>query len=80
MNNRTLFGVLSILFNSIGVPSFMNGYILQGVLRIVLSLCTLNIGAIIFFIIGLINGIKILQMSDAEFEAQKANFGAKLFG
>ena len=54
MNNRTLFGVLSI--------------------------CTLNIGAIVFFIIGLINGIKILQMSDAEFEAQKANFGAKLFG
>lgn len=80
MNNRTLFGVLSILFNQLGVPSFMNGYVAQGIIRLVLTFFTFGIGAAVLFIIGLINGIKILQMTDAQFEAEKANFGAKLFG
>ena len=83
MNNRVLFGVLSILFNAYGIPSFMNGYIAQGILRIAITLVgsiLAGIPGLILFILGLINGIKILQMNDEQFEAEKANFGAKLFG
>lgn len=82
MNNRILFGILSIL-NAYGIPSFMNGYISQGILRIVITLVgtiLAGIPGIILLVLGVINCIKILQMTDEQFEAEKANFGAKLFG
>ena len=71
MDNRVLFGVLTILFNNIGVPCFILGKAKAGILRIVLNFVTCGIVGIINFIKGIILGIKILKMTDEEYAAQK---------
>ena len=67
MENKVLFGIMTIIFNWAGVPQFMKGEIGKGILHIVLSCFTCNVGATVLFILGLIEGIKILKMSDAEY-------------
>ena len=74
MNNKVLFGVLTILLNGYGVPCFMQGQIKAGVLRIVLGIVTFGVIYIINFVKGIILGIKILKMSDAEFEEAKKEY------
>ncbi len=71
MDNRILFGIMTIIFNSIGVPCFMAGKTKAGVLRIVLAVVTFGIIGFINEIMGIIQGIKILCMSDTDFAAQK---------
>lgn len=76
--DKTLFAIMAILFNGLGVPSFMLGNTKQGVLHIVLTVVLSFIGVgivfeIIFFVYGLLAGIKVLQMSDEEFEQEKNN-------
>ena len=69
MDNKVLFGVMTIIFNSIGVPCFMAGKVGAGILRIVLGIVTCEVVAIINTVLGIIQGIKILQMSDEEYAA-----------
>lgn len=69
--NKTVFGILTIIFNSYGVPCFIQGKVKTGILRIVLAIVTCGIIGIINFIKGIILGINILKMTDEEFEAQK---------
>lgn len=69
--NKTVFGILTILFNSYGVPCFIQGKVKTGILRIVLGVVTCGIIGIINVIKGIILGIQILKMTDEEFEAQK---------
>ena len=69
MNNKILFGIMTIIFNSCGVPCFMVGKIKAGIFRIILGYITFGIVAIINEIKGIIGGIKILRMSDEEFAA-----------
>lgn len=77
MDNKVLFGVLTIIFNGIGVPCFMQGQIKTGVLRIVLGIVTFGVIEIINLVKGIILGIKILQMSDEEYaEARKSYIGS----
>ena len=45
----------------------MKGDIGKGILHIVLTFCTCGVGEVVLFILGLIEGIKILKMSDAEY-------------
>ncbi len=71
MENRILFGVMTIIFNSIGVPCFMAGKVKTGVWRIVLGIVTCGVISFINEIMGIIMGIKILCMSDEEFAAKK---------
>ena len=71
MDNRILFGIMCIIFNSYGVPCFMQGKVKTGVLRIVLGVVTFGIVGIINVVKGIILGIKVLQMTDEEFAAQK---------
>ena len=71
MNNRVLFGVMCILFNSYGVPCFMQGKTKAGIMRIVLGCVTFGIVGIINVVKGILLGIKVLKMTDEEFEAQK---------
>lgn len=71
MNNKTLFGIMCIIFNSIGVPCFMQGQTKTGILRIVFGIISCGVIAIINEIQGIILGIKVLKMSDAEFQEQK---------
>ena len=71
MDNKILFGIMCILFNSIGVPCFMQGKTKAGILRIVLGVVTLGVIATINEIMGIILGIKVLMMTDEEYAAQK---------
>ncbi|MBQ6893324.1 MAG: hypothetical protein IJN48_03875 [Clostridia bacterium] len=72
MDNRVLYGIMTLIFNSIGVPCFMQGNVGAGILRIVLGVVTCGVIGVINEIMGIIMGIKILTMSDEEFEANKA--------
>ena len=71
MENRVLFGIMTLIFNSIGVPCFMAGKVKEGILRIVLGCVTCGVISFINEIMGIIMGIKILCMSDEEFAAKK---------
>ena len=71
MDNRILFGVLCILFNSYGIPCFMQGQVKTGILRIVLGVVTCGVIAFINAIKGIILGINVLKMTDEEFAAKK---------
>lgn len=71
MGNRIVFGIMTLIFNSIGVPCFMAGKVGAGILRIVLGVVTCGVITIINEIMGIVLGIKILCMSDAEFEEKK---------
>ena len=73
MDNKITFGIMCIIFNSIGVPCFMQGHVKAGILRIVLGVVTCGVIATINEIMGIILGIKVLCMSDEEYEAQKGN-------
>ena len=69
--NKTVFGIMCIIFNSYGVPCFMQGNVKTGVLRIVLGCVTFGVIGIINVIKGIILGIQVLKMTDEEFEAKK---------
>ena len=71
MDNKVLFGVLCILFNSIGVPCFLQGNVKAGILRIVYGFVSCGVIGIINMIKGIMLGIKILKMSDDEFAVLK---------
>ena len=76
MDNRILFGIMCIIFNSYGVPCFLQGQTKTGILRIVLSVVTFGILGVYNAIMGIILGIKVLKMSDEEFAAQKEKLSA----
>ena len=75
MDNRILYGIMTLVLNSYGVPCFMQGKVKAGILRIILAYITFGIIGLINFIQGLIVGIKILKMSNEEYAAaDKAEF------
>lgn len=67
--NKIVFGILTILFNSLGVPCFIAGNVKAGILRIVLGVVTCGILSCVNGIMGIIKGIQILVMSDEAYEA-----------
>ena len=73
MDNKVLFGVMCIIFNSYGVPCFMQGQVKTGILRIVLAFVTCEI---INVIKGIILGIQVLKMSDEEYAAKKGTLSS----
>ena len=76
MDNRVLFGVMCIIFNSIGVPCFMQGKVKTGILRIVLGIVTCGVIEIINFVKGIILGVQVLKMSDEEYESKKGTLSS----
>ena len=69
MDNKVLFGVMTIIFNSVGVPCFMQGKVQTGVLRIVLAVVTFGVIGVVNEVFGIVQGIKILCMTDEEYAA-----------
>ena len=67
MENKVLFGIMTIIFNCYGVPDFMQGNAGAGIGKIALSLFTCGIGALILEIKGIITGISILKMSNEDY-------------
>ncbi len=76
MDNKVLFGVMCIIFNSYGVPCFMQGQAKTGILRIVLAFVSCGIVGIINVVKGIILGIEVLKMSDEEYEAKKGTLSS----
>lgn len=68
--NKTVFGIMCIIFNSYGVPCFMQKQIKTGILRIVLAAVTFGVIGLINFIKGIILGVNVLKMTDEEFEGK----------
>lgn len=66
--NKTTFGILTILFNSVGVPCFIQGQVKTGILRIVLGIVTCGVLGIVNEIKGIILGIQVLKMTEEEFK------------
>lgn len=73
MDNKILFGIMCIIFNSIGVPCFMQGHTSTGVKRIIFGIISFGVIGIINEIKGIILGIQVLTMSDEEYAAKKGN-------
>lgn len=71
MDNKVLFGIMCIIFNSYGVPCFMQGNVGKGILRIVLGVVTCGVIGIINVIQGIILGIQVLKMTDEEYAQVK---------
>ena len=74
MDNRVTFAVLCILFNSWGVPCFLQGNSEKGIKRIIFGFISCGIIAFINAIKGIIMGIEILNMTDEEYESKKGTF------
>jgi TM2 domain-containing membrane protein YozV len=60
---KTVAGILGILLGSLGVHHFYLGSTITGVIELVLTVCTCGIGGLL----GLVEGVLILVMSDEEF-------------
>ena len=73
VKNKVLFGIMTIIFNCYGVPDFMQGNVGKGIGKICLTVFTCGIGGIVLEIKGIIAGIKILKMSQEDYEAAYLN-------
>lgn len=62
-NKKVLAGVLGILLGGLGVHKFVLGYTQEGIIQLVIGVCTCGIGGVI----GLIEGIIYLTKTDEEF-------------
>lgn len=58
-------GILGILLGGLAIHKFYLGYTKEGVIQLVISVCTCGLGGLI----GLIEGIIYLTKSDEEFVA-----------
>ena len=74
MGNRIVFGIMCIIFNAIGVPCFMQGQVGKGILRIILNFVTFGVIGTINSIMGIILGIKVLKMSEEEYNAARSEY------
>ena len=74
MENKLVFGILTIALNGVGVPCFMQGQIKAGVLRIILAAVTFGVIGIINTVKGILLGIQILKMTDEEYEAARKEY------
>ncbi len=62
-NKKVLAGIMGILFGGFGVHKFILGYTQEGVIQLVVSICTCGL----FSLVGFIEGIIYLTKSDEEF-------------
>ncbi|MDR3459329.1 MAG: NINE protein [Verrucomicrobiae bacterium] len=62
-------GILGILLGGLAIHKFYLGYTKEGIIQLVISVCTCGMGGII----GLIEGIIYLTKSDEEFVATYIN-------
>jgi len=66
-NKKLIAGILAIVIGSLGIHKFILGYQKEGIIMLLSSILTCGIGAIIMYIIGLIEGITYLTKTDDEF-------------
>jgi TM2 domain-containing membrane protein YozV len=66
-SKKTSAGICAILVGGFGVHKFILGYNNVGLITILISVLTCGAGAAVMGIIGLIEGIIYLTMTDTEF-------------
>lgn len=76
MKNKMSAGLLGIFLGAFGIHHFYLGNTNKGLLYLLLSVFT-GVGAMVFGIIGLVEGIMYLCMSDEEFENALQQNGAE---
>ncbi len=59
--SRIAAGILAILLGALGVHSFYLGNTSQGLMKLLITLLTFGIGAIVMTVIGILDGIKLLD-------------------
>ena len=62
-DKKIIAGIFGILLGGLGIHKFVLGYTKEGIIQIVITLCTCGFGSIL----GLIEGIIYLTKSDADF-------------
>jgi len=62
-DKKIMAGIFGILLGGLGIHKFVLGYTKEGIIQIVITLCTCGIGSIL----GLIEGIIYLTKSDEDF-------------
>lgn len=63
-NKKVLAGVLGILFGGLGIHKFVLGYTQEGIIQLIIGICTCGT---ISGLIGFIEGIIYLTKTDEEF-------------
>jgi TM2 domain-containing membrane protein YozV len=64
---KTTAGIFAILLGALGIHKFYLGYQTEGLITLAISLLTCGLGAAVMSIIGLIEGIAYLSMTDEVF-------------
>lgn len=62
-NKKVLAGIIALLFGTLGVHKFILGYTKEGIIQLIIGICTCGISGIISFIEGII----YLTKTDEEF-------------
>lgn len=62
-NKKILAGIMALLFGTLGVHKFILGYTKEGIIQLIIGICTCGISGIISFIEGII----YLTKTDEEF-------------
>jgi TM2 domain-containing membrane protein YozV len=69
-SNRMVCGIVAIVIGSLGIHKFILGNTTPAIIMLLVTLlgsCAVGLGPLAMMVIGIIEGIKYLQMSDAEF-------------
>lgn len=59
--SRSVAGILGILLGALGIHSFYLGDSSKGLMKLLISLLTCGVGAIVMEIIGILEGIQLLE-------------------
>lgn len=71
--NKVVAGVLGILLNCLGIHHFYLGSTMAGVILLAVSIVSCGFLAPICSIVGIVEGVMLLIMSDADFDARYNN-------
>ena len=69
MKNKNVAGIMAIFFGSLGIHYFYLGDNKKGTKYLLIALLTFGVGAMVLEVLGIIDGVKLLSMSDDEFNA-----------
>lgn len=67
--NRVAAGIFGILLGCLGIHKFILGYTWEGIIMLMVTMFTFGLGAVVMFVVGVIEGVIYLTKSDAEFHA-----------
>ncbi len=60
-------GIVAILLGTLGIHKFILGYTTEGLVMLLVTLLTCGFAGIVFWVIGLVEGITYLTKTDEEF-------------